>query len=101
MSRRPPPPSLPEVDEVEAYRVFHATCGKKKRCPSIGHARGDAAALKRTTGEVVEPYRCPFSSLVGEAHYHNGHPPGIEAMARLAAVVRWFGVHGFDPERAP
>ena len=100
VTRRHPSPPTPEVDEAEAYRVYAAACGTKKRCRSMGHARGDAAALLESTGETVYPYRCPFSSLTGPEHYHNGHLPSPEPMPRMAAVIRWFGEHGFDEGKA-
>lgn len=101
MSRRHPAPPQPDVDETEAYRVFHNTCGKKVRVSGIQHARALARSLESSTGQRTSPYRCPFSSVVGEEHYHNGHVPGPDGLARLAAVIRWFGTNGFDSERAP
>lgn len=96
MTRKAPQPPMPDMDRESAMAVLESTCSRKKRCDSFHHARANARLLLESTGEATSPYRCPFSSLLGEDHWHTGHVPDIAATARIAAAVRWFGQNGME-----
>lgn len=81
------------MDESLAIAVFRRAHADKHVYLTHHHASNDARLLKRTKGEDVSPYRCPFSSLTGGVHFHCGHVPSMESVGTLAEAIRFFGQH--------
>lgn len=108
MAHRGPRPSLlpppvtpaPSIDRAEVVRIIESSCFTKTSYLLHEQAALRAYRLNRINrrGGVISAYRCPFHMLHRGNHWHVGHVPDTDAMARIAAAIRWCAQH---PEQVP
>lgn len=103
--RGPTPSLLPartqcceQIEYDEVRRIMLASCWSKNAYPSLYQARQIAAAAQAKTHEPIQPYQCPFHTLRADRHWHIGHVPSHEDVARMALAIRWCAQH---PDQLP